>query len=98
MVAGMHERLPEAREQRPVDVADEIAKMVDGDDDARDRAGLDGGLVHPRRHERLGGGPEVRGHAVAGCQLRGNGCENVATVKRGAWPLHAEATQPLAVE
>ncbi len=52
MVAGVHQRQAEALDQRGVDVGDEVAEVIDGDDDAGDAARLDARLIDPGGHQR----------------------------------------------
>src|SRR5882762_7211085 len=41
VIPGVHQRQPEALDQRGVDIGDEVAEVVDADDDAGDAARLD---------------------------------------------------------
>ena len=92
MIAGMHQRQAKALDERRVDIGDEIAEVIDADDDTGDGAGIDGRLVDPGRHECAHTlSPEVRRKAeTSGSKLGGHRREDVPAVERGARPMYPD--------
>ena len=88
MIAGVHQRQAEALDQRRVDVGDEIAEMIDGDDDAGDTAQLDRRVLDPGGHQRTHRFAELLQLAVARGELGRHGSEDVAAVKGGTRMVH----------
>ena len=84
MARNMCNRIAERFDKAAVDIADQIAERVDGDDDTADPSHMHLGVVDPGRcplrcHFADFGGPyATRSH------FRRYGCKNVATVKSGA--------------
>src|SRR6185437_9876734 len=97
VVAGMHQGQPKTLDQGRVDVADEVAEVIDGDDEPGDARMVDGWLIDPRRHQRARGrGLTEVGGAAAPCRELGpDGCEDVPSVEGGARVLNADSRKPL---
>src|SRR5579862_2129251 len=94
MIAGMHQREPEALDERGVDVGDEVAEVIDADDHATDTACVDRGFVDPGRYESGRHLAERIESAAAGRELSGHGREDIAPMEGRARTLHAEVLEP----
>ncbi len=90
--------LPETADQGSIDIADEVAEVIDRHDDTRDTARVHGGLVHPGGHDLPRGRPQIGGYAAAGSQFSRNGCKDVPAVESGARPMQAKPRNPLRIE
>ena len=98
VIPGVHQRQPEALDQRGVDIGDEVAEVVDADDDAADAARLDRRVLHPRRNQcadRLAQGLWL---TAPGGELGGDRSENISAVEGGARTMHSEVRKLCAPE
>jgi hypothetical protein len=93
VVPCVHQGLPETADQGSVDIADEVAEVIDRHDEPRHAARIDRGLVHPGRHNRFRRRPQIGGHAPSSGQFRRNGCKDVPPVESSARPVQTEARQ-----
>ena len=89
----MHQRQPEALDQRGVDIGDQVAEVIDADDDASDAARLDRRVLHPGGDQGADRLAEPLQWAAPGGELGGDGGENVPAVEGSARSMHSEARQ-----
>ena len=93
-----HERIGQARHQRPLDVADQVAEGVDRNHGARNAAPAGRRRVQPARYPvRCRSTQSLGAHGARG-QQRGGRCEDVAAVKRIARRRDAEGPKSVDIE
>ena len=91
VIAGVHQRQAEALDERAVDVGDEVAEVIDGDDDAGDAARLDAQAHRPTTAPAYSTfSPRSSGVQRPAASSARHRRDDVATVEGGARPVDAE--------